>query len=114
MLKLARNSLGDMKVFYDEDGNTICWHYITDLYNVQKNDILHLGNKLKPTHIKWHNQKMVSVAAQTMSNSVAAGIMYLKNLKLEQFEKSQQTAEFILSINNLFDIWKTLQKSNNT
>ena len=80
MLKLARNSLGDMKVFFDEDGNTICWHYITDLYNVQKNNVLHLENKLKSVHIKWHNQKMkVAVAAQTMSNSVAAGIMYLKN-----------------------------------
>ena len=30
MLKLARNSLGDMKVFFDEDGNIICWHYITE------------------------------------------------------------------------------------
>ena len=111
MLKLARNSLGDMKVFFDEDGNTICWHYITDLYNVQKNDVLHLGNKLKSVHIKWHNQKMkVAVAAQTMSNSVAAGIMYLKNLKLEQFEKSQETAEFILIINNLFDILNSKSK----
>ena len=45
-------------------------------------------------HIKWHNQKMkVAMGAQTMSNSVAAGIMYLKNLKLDQFEKSQETAE---------------------
>ena len=55
-------------------------------------------------HITWHNKKIkVAVAAQTMSNSVAAGIMYLKNLKFEQFEKSWETAEFILSITNLFD-----------
>ena len=52
----------------------------------------------------------VAVAAQTMSNSVAAGIMYLKNLKLEQFEKSQETTEFILSINNLFDILNSKSK----
>ena len=111
MLKLARNSLGDMKVFFDENGNEICWHYITELYNVQKNDVLHLGNKLKSTHIKWHNQKMkVAVAAQTMSNSVAAGIMYLKNLNLPNFQKSQETAEFISSINNLFDILNSKSK----
>ena len=62
-------------------------------------------------HLKWHNQKMkVEVAAQTMSNSVAAGIMYLKNLKLEQFEKSQETAEFILSKNNLSDILNSKSK----
>ena len=45
-----------------------------------------------------------------MSNSVAAGIMYLKNLKLEQFGKSEKTAEFILTINNLFDILNSKSK----
>ena len=79
MLKLARNSLGDLKVFYTDAGAKMCWNYITELYNVQKTDVLHLGNKLKTKHIKWHNQKMkVAIAAQTLSNSVAAGLMYLK------------------------------------
>ena len=40
----------------------------------------------------------VAVAAQTLSNSVAAGIMYLRNLKLEQFKDGDETAEFILKI----------------
>ena len=92
MLKLARNSLGDMKVFFNEDGNKICWQYITELYNVPKQNVLHLGNKLISTHVKWHNQKMkVALAAQTLSNSVAAGLMYLKNLKVEQFENSEDS-----------------------
>ena len=105
MLKPARNSLGDMKLFFTESGNKICWQFITDLYNVQKTDVLHLGNKLTSTHIKWHNNKMkVSVAAQILSSCVAAGIMYLQSLKLKQFENSQDTAKFILTINNLFDM----------
>jgi hypothetical protein len=57
---------------------------------VQQSDILHLGNKLKNVHIKWHNQKMkVAVAAQTFSSSVAAGMIYLLNLNVKQFEKCE-------------------------
>ncbi len=111
MLKLARNSLGDKKVFHTDTGAKICWNYITELYNVQKSDVLHLGNKLKTKHIKWHNQKMkVAIAAQTLSNSVAAGLMYLKNIKVPQFLDSDETAEFVLKINNLFDILNSKSK----
>ena len=93
MLKLARNCLGDKKVFYTEKGDEINWKYITELHNVQTRDVLHLGNKLKTKHIKWHNQKMnVAIAAQTLSHSVAAGLMYLQQLKLKQFENSDATA----------------------
>lgn len=111
MLKLARNSLGDMKLFFTESGNKICRQFITDLYNVRKSDVLHLANKLTATHIKWDNKKMkVSVAAQTLSSSVAAGIKYLQSLKLKQFENSQDTAKFILTINNLFDVLNSKSK----
>ena len=57
MLKLARNALGDKEIFYTDGGETISWYYIKELFNVQQSDILHLGNKLKNVHIKWHNQK---------------------------------------------------------
>jgi hypothetical protein len=101
MLKLARNSLGDLKVFYTESGDIISWQYITRLYNIQKGDLLNLGNKLKSTHIRWHNQKMkVAVAV----------IMYLRNLKLEQFKDGNETAEFISKINNMFDILNSKSK----
>ena len=111
MLKLARNALGDKGVFYLDRRNTVCWNYVKELYNVQNEDVLHLGNKLKNKHIKWHNQKMkVAVAAQTLSNSVAAGIMYLKSLNLEQFKDSQPTADFIEKINNIFDILNSKSK----
>ena len=100
-----------MKLFFTDDGHIISWQHIVELFNVQKSDVLHLGNKLKNTHIKWHNQKMkVAIAAQTLSNSVAAGIMYLKNLKLKQFENSEETAEFVLNINNMFDILNSKSK----
>ncbi|CAB4032804.1 THAP domain-containing 9, partial, partial [Paramuricea clavata] len=111
MLKLARNALGDKEIFYTSGGETISWYYIKELFNVQQSDILHLGNKLKNVHIKWHNQKMkVAVAAQTLSSSVAAGMIYLRNLNVKQFEKCEQTAEFIQNINDIFDILNTKSK----
>ena len=111
MLKLARNALGDKEIFYTSGGETISWYYIKELFNVQQSDILHLGNKLKNVHIKWHNQKMkVAVAAQTLSSSVAADMIYLRNLNVKQFEKCEQTAEFIQNINDIFDILNTKSK----
>ena len=111
MLKLARKALGDKEIFYTDGGETISWYYIKELFNVQQSDILHLGNKWENVHIKWHNQKMkVAVAAQTLSSSVAAGMMYLRSLKLKQFEKCEQTAEFIQNINDIFDILNTKSK----
>ncbi len=74
MLKLARNSLGDKKVFFTNNGNIISWRHITELFNVQKSDVLHLGNKLKHTHThtKWHNQKMKVAIGSTRSLDVSS------------------------------------------
>jgi Asp-tRNA(Asn)/Glu-tRNA(Gln) amidotransferase C subunit len=49
-------------------------------------------------------------SAQTLSSSVAAGMMYLRSLKIKQFEKCEQTAEFIQNINDIFDILNTKSK----
>lgn len=111
MLKLARNALDDKEIFYTDGGETISWYYIKELFNVQQSNMLHLGNKLKNVYIKWHNQKMkAAVAAQTLSSSVAAGMMYLCSLKVKQFEKCEQTAELIQNINDIFDILNTKSK----
>ena len=47
MLKLARNTLGDMKYFVTPTGDTISWEYIKALYDIQQQDILDIANKLK-------------------------------------------------------------------
>ena len=75
MLKLARNALGDKGPFCMKGKQSIFWDFIVELYNMQKDDVLQLPNKLKSKHIHWHNVKMkVAVAPQTLSNSVASGI----------------------------------------
>ena len=111
MIKLARNAFGDLKVFKDSNGSLIEWSYIAKLHEIQKKDILHLGNKVKTQHVRWQNHKMkVKVAAQTLSFSVAAAINYLRGLKLPKFRDSKQTTEFIMTMNNLFDVFNSKSK----
>ena len=77
MIKLARNALADMASFIDEDGNVIRWKHIEELQNIQAQEGLNLANKLSANHIEFHNHKMkVSLAAQTLSSSVADAIEF--------------------------------------
>ena len=85
--------------------------YIRKLHRAQQKDMLHLGNKLKAKHVPWQNHKLkVSVAAQTLSHSVYAAITFLRNLKLKEFKDSKRTSDFILLLNNLFDILNSKSK----
>ena len=105
MIKLARNALADRGIIYDSNKQPIKWDFIVKLHQAQMNDVLHLGNKLKGHHVKWQNHKMkVNIAAQTLSNSVAAAIRFLETLKAPGFENSDPTSDFILRINTIFDI----------
>ncbi len=111
MIKLARNALGDLKIFKMPSGETVSWGFVEALYEIQQQDILHLANKLKTKHIQWHRHKMkVSVATQTLSASVAAAITFLRNIKVENFMGSKSTSDFIPLMNNLFDILNSKSK----
>ena len=111
MLKLARNALGDMKVFVTPKEEKISWEFIKALYDIQQQDILHIGNKLKTKHIQWQKHKMkVSIAAQTLSESVAAAITFLRENGNPNFKDSKATSDFILLMNNLFDILNSKSK----
>ena len=106
MLRLDRNNLGDVGIFIDKNGNKIYWQNIAKFQKHQDEEELHLGNKLKLAHIQWRQQKMkVNFAAQSFSSSVADAIDYCHTtLKLQQFEGSETTVEFIRVIDPLFDI----------
>ena len=111
MLKLARNALGDMNVFVTPKEEKISWEFIKALYDIQQQDILHIGNKLKTKHIQWQKHKMkVSIAAQTLSESVAAAITFLRENGNPNFKDSKATSDFILLMNNLFDILNSKSK----
>ena len=111
MLKLARNAFAHLSTFCTPSGDRISWEYVLALHRTQQEDILHLGNKLKAKHVQWQNHKMkVSIAAQSLSHSVSAAITFLRNLKLPQFKDSKATSDFILLINDIFDILNSKSK----
>ena len=100
MLKLARNTLGDMKVLADKDGELIRWNQTVALNKLQQKQGLHLANKLRMAHIQYHKQKMkVSMAAQTLSNSLADAIEFAKTFGSEEdstpYLASEGTVKFI-------------------
>ena len=106
MLKLARNTLAHGGILEDDKKDTIRWSFFKELYDLQENEGLHLGNKLKTAHIMWNNQKMkVNLAAQTLSSSVADALELCANdLKLTQFQGCDATLRFIRIVDHLFDV----------
>lgn len=105
MVKLIRNCFGTKKYLENGDGKPISWDFIKNLYEIQQNEQLHAGNKLGKRHIQWTKEKMkVSLAVQTLSNSVASALDWLNHkMKIRAFENSDATSEFCRIINNLFD-----------
>lgn len=95
MVKLMRNMLQGYGAIESADGQ-IVWQHISDLHETQDRIGLRLANKLKTDHINFHSQKMkVSLAVQTLSNSVASALQTLKDLNNKRFSDAGQTIEFI-------------------
>ena len=101
MLKLARNALGDLKIFKSSKNKNIEWKFIYELFKLQEEEGFTIVN-----HVKWQKQKMkVKLAAQTFSSSVADALEFLmKDMKLPKFADCFGTIEFIRNIDRLFDI----------
>lgn len=108
LLKLIRNSFNYFKVI-QYDNKKIEWNYIQKLGDLQETEGLKLGNKLGKRHISFHNEKMkVKLAAQVFSKSVASALSFLaKDIKHKDFINADATAEFLLNINDLFDIFNS-------
>jgi len=105
MLKLARNSLADLKVFLDDAKCEVKWDHIKILHAFQEDEGLKIGNKLAKGHIEFQRQKMnVKVAAQTLSSSVADAIEYLMTSGHPKFADAEGTIRFIRIIDKLFDL----------
>ena len=103
MVKLLRNLLGDKKVIcHEQNGKLeeIRWRYIESLNKLQMDLGFSFANKLKNQHIEWIRHKMnVSLAAQTLSSSVAAAIDFLrKESQVENFAGSEATTDFIRKV----------------
>ena len=109
MLKLVRNLIGDLKKLQiREDGelNEINWKYMVALNDAQEKLGFTFANKLKRKHLLFVKNKMkVSLAAQTLSASVASAIDFLRDEeKIPEFEGSEATTKFIRIIDKAFDM----------
>ena len=107
MLKLTRNDLSENREFKGPFTNLpIQWKFIHNLYHYQDQIGIKAGNKLGLNHILWQSHKMnVKYAAQTLSRSVADAIDFCREeLKMTEFQGSQETTNFIRLIDTMFDI----------
>lgn len=109
MIKLVRNTLGDKGIFIDDTGAVVSWNYLVMLHNLQENEGLHLGNKLRALHIRFSKQKMkVRLATQVFSTSVANALQFCREeLKLPEFKDCEATIKAVQIFNNLFDIFNS-------
>lgn len=106
MVKLLRNYFAS-RTIYDSDKKKIQFKYIERLesYRIKHNFITH---KLTKRHIQWDKAKMnVKLAVQTLSNSVAESMLYLREQGCEDFEDCLPTVNFIKKVNVLFDIFNS-------
>lgn len=109
MMKLIRNCFGTYKTLYNNNDSKIEWRFIEQLVELREEcDIV--TNKLTKKHILFGQNIMnVSLAAQTLSESVAKSIekfaIYPKTKSM--FEGSFDTAGFTRRMNNLFDVFNS-------
>ena len=106
MVKLARNAMASLGSFLDDDEQLVKWKFLEQLNTIQEHKGLKLANKLSNKHLHFEKHKMnVSLAAQTLSSSVADAIEFLNvSMKWEAFEGSEGTVTFIRTIDRLFDM----------
>ena len=104
MLKLFRNMLEAYGVIRSAQGE-ISWSYIKDLYKAQEDIGVRAANRLTSHHIEFKNHKMkVSLAAQTLSRSVAIALNLMHDNGDPRFKGAMPTVEFLLIVDKLFDI----------
>lgn len=112
MLKLLRNCLGDSKILKTKNDKLIKWTYLEELVNLQDTEGLNAATKIRKRHLHFVKEKMrVKIAAQTFSRSVSDALKFLEfDLKLTNFKGAEETANFCLLVNDLFDILNSRNK----
>lgn len=112
MLKLLRNCIGTYDL-HDGEGRIISWKFFKSLEVYRKKHDL-VTHKMTKKHIEWEKNKMnVSLAAQTLSKSVADSMEYLRRQGIRSFQDCEGTVKFIRTANSLFDIFNSSKEHDN-
>ena len=105
MEKLMTNLLARRSTIYNENNEEIKWEYLQRLVDLQEEYSKNLANKLTKKHMHWKKNIMnVKIAAQTLSESVAVALTQLSEDSVVGFENCGPTIEFIMMVNNTFDV----------
>lgn len=106
-IKLVRNTLGNVKTIY-EGTDEIKWQYIVDLVNFSGNQTFGLTHRLNKRHTQYEYRKMhVRTAVETLSDSTADSIAFLKLKGVADFAGAAAIVKFIRIFNKLWDICNT-------
>ena len=106
LVKSLRNNFMNKKLNFFVNGKSISWSDIVQTYDIdQKSTTTRAMLKIRNTHINPTNfQKMkVKYATQIFSHTVAAAVKTAKATSQLKSNTALDTAEFIDSINNIFD-----------
>lgn len=104
MLKLVRNTLGRLKVLFDDKDQKIEWRYFEELERFRSEKGYILTHKLTKKHIQWYRNPMrVHLATETLSNSVADSMESLMLMGKTEFANCAATIRFIRYFNRIFD-----------
>ena len=105
MLKLVRNTVGDKKFIVDGDGNIVKWDYIKQLQELQASAGLHLGNKIRVSHINYHRKKWtLNLPHNYLVNRFADALQYCGTKKIPGFIGCEATVKFNRVFNRVFDV----------
>lgn len=86
MMKLARNTLGEKKVIFDNERKAIKWIYFERLVRFSEERNFRSMHKMTRKHIEYQSNSMnVKLAVQTLSRSTAAALEYLMNQRHSEF-----------------------------
>lgn len=94
MIKLVRSKLAAKEFLIDDRGDEISWKYFIELVRMEDRGLART-HKLTRSHIAFANRKMnVELAVQTLSESTAVAIDFMRNKGYTEFEGSEATTKF--------------------
>lgn len=103
-IKLIRNTIGNLKTIYEGEAE-IKWQYFVELVNYSSNNSFGLSHKMTKRHIEYTDRIMhVRTAAETISNSTANSMKFLKANGVVQFANAGPTIKFIKLFDKLWDV----------
>lgn len=90
-IKTVRNTLGNCGSIYEND-DEIKWQYLVDLVNHSGKQNFGLTHKMTKRHIQFQDRIMhVGTAVETLSNSSADSLQFLKESGIQQFSGADPT-----------------------